>query len=216
MRPSDQLFASLAELQPFDAVLLGDVPREDFSEEQIKMLARNTQQMGSGLVMLGGPNSFGAGGWTGTEVEEAMPVDFQIKNKQIVPIGALAMLMHASEMANGNHWQKKIADAALGALGNQDYCGVIHWEGTDQWLWTAGGGGIVKIGDGDNRNRMRGRIDRMIPGDMPAFDGTLTKILNDFNNLPPEVAVKHAILISDGDPSGPNASVLKRIRGGEN
>lgn len=208
VRQSDQLFTSLAELQPFDTVLLGDVPREDFSEEQIKMLARNTQQMGSGLVMLGGPNSFGAGGWTGTEVEEAMPVDFQIKNKQIVPIGALAMLMHASEMANGNHWQKKIADAALGALGNQDYCGVIHWEGTDQWLWTSGGSGIVKIGDGDNRNRMKGRIDRMIPGDMPAFDSTLTRILNDFNSLPSEVAVKHAILISDGDPSGPNASVL--------
>ncbi|HEY2827232.1 MAG TPA: VWA domain-containing protein [Pirellulales bacterium] len=208
VRPSDQLFGSLAELQPFDTVLLGDVPREDFSEEQIKMLARNTQQMGSGLVMLGGPNSFGAGGWTGTDVEEAMPVDFQIKNKQVVPIGALAMLMHASEMANGNHWQKKIADAALGSLGNQEYCGVIHWEGTDQWLWTSGGSGILKIGDGDNRNRMLGRIDRMVPGDMPAFDSTLTRILNDFNNLPPEVAVKHTILISDGDPSGPSASVL--------
>ena len=115
VRPSDQLFNSLAELQPFDTVFLADVPREDFSDAQIKMLVRNTQQMGSGLVMLGGPNSFGAGGWTGTELEEAMPVDFQIKNKQVAPIGALAMLMHASEMADGNHWQKKIADAALGA-----------------------------------------------------------------------------------------------------
>ena len=110
-----------------------------------------------------------------------MPVDFQIKNKQVAPIGALAMLMHASEMANGNHWQKKIADAALGTLGGQDYCGVIHWEGTDQWLWTTSGNGIAKIGDEDNRGKMKGRIDRMTPGDMPAFDSTLTKILNDFN-----------------------------------
>ena len=82
------------------------------------MLVRNTQQMGSGLVMLGGPNSFGAGGWTGTELEEAMPVDFQIKNKQVAPIGALAMLMHASEMADGNHWQKKIADAGAWSARN--------------------------------------------------------------------------------------------------
>ncbi len=197
------MFASLAELQPFDTVILANVPREDFSEAQIKMLVRNTQQMGSGLVMLGGPNSFGAGGWTGTDVEEAMPVDFQIKNKQVVPIGALAMLMHASEMADGNHWQKKIADAALATLGGQDYCGVIHWEGTDQWLWTAGGNGIAKIGDETNRGRMKARIDRMVPGDMPGFDSSLKQILNDFNNLPPEVAVKHAILISDGDPSPP-------------
>jgi hypothetical protein len=138
-----------------------------------------------------------------------MPVDFQIKNKQVAPIGALAMLMHASEMANGNHWQKKIADAALNTLGSQDYCGVIHWEGTDQWLWTSGGNGIAKIGDEQNRKRMQGRIDRMVPGDMIAFDSTLALILNDFNNLPPEVAVKHTILISDGDPSGPASSVLQ-------
>ncbi len=200
VKSSDELFTSLAELQPFDTVILANVPREDFSEAQIKMLVRNTQQMGSGLVMLGGPNSFGAGGWTGTDLEEAMPVDFQIKNKQVVPIGALAMLMHASEMADGNHWQKKIADAALATLGAQDYCGVIHWEGTDQWLWTSGGNGVAKIGDEANRNRMKARIDRMVPGDMPGFDSSLRQILNDMNNLPGEVAVKHVILISDGDP----------------
>jgi uncharacterized membrane protein len=209
VRPSNELFTSLAELQPFDTVILANVPREDFSDAQIKMLVRNTQQMGSGLVMLGGPNSFGAGGWTGTELEEAMPVDFQIKNKQVVPIGALGMLMHASEMADGNHWQKKIAEAALGALGLQDYCGVIHWDGTDQWLWTGGGGnGIVKLGDDTNRTRMKARIDRMMPGDMPGFDSTLTKMLNDFNSLPGEVAVKHAIVISDGDPGKPSQTVL--------
>ena len=212
IRPSDQLFNSLAELQPFDTVLLGDVPREDFSEAQIKMLVRNTQQMGSGMVMLGGPNSFGAGGWTGTDLEEAMPVDFQIKNKQVAPIGALAMLMHGSEMADGNHWQKKIADAALGALGTQDYCGVIHWDGNDQWLWTAGGNGIAKITSDDNRNKMKGRIDRMVPGDMPGFDGTMTTMLNNFNNLPPEVAIKHAIVLSDGDPVGPNNTVLNGFK----
>ena len=33
-----------------------------------------------GLVVLGGPNSFGAGGWTNTELEKALPVDFQIDN----------------------------------------------------------------------------------------------------------------------------------------
>ena len=99
------------------------------------MLVRNTQNMGSGLVMLGGPNSFGAGGWTNTPLEEAMPVDFQIKNAKVVPVGALAMLMHASEMAEGNHWQKVIAREALKTLGDQDYCGVMHWEGDDEWLW---------------------------------------------------------------------------------
>jgi hypothetical protein len=57
--------------------------------------------------------------------------------------------------------------------------------------------------------KMKARIDRMTPGDMPAFDGSLALALNDFNTLPSEVAVKHMILISDGDPGGPTASILQ-------
>ncbi|MCA9228103.1 MAG: VWA domain-containing protein, partial [Planctomycetales bacterium] len=80
VRPSSQPFGDLADLQQFDAVLLADVPRvsgdgaealTNFSNEQIETLVRNTQQLGCGLVVLGGPNSFGAGGWTNTPLEEA-------------------------------------------------------------------------------------------------------------------------------------------------
>ncbi len=107
MRPTDEPIVSLAELQPFDTVILANVPREAFTDEQISMLVRNTHTMGSGLIMLGGENSFGAGGWTNTELEKAMPVDFQIKNAKVSPVGALVMVMHASEMAEGNFWQAR-------------------------------------------------------------------------------------------------------------
>ena len=50
------------------------------------MLVRNTEELGCGLIMMGGPNSFGAGGWTNTELEKAMPVDFQIKSAKVVPV----------------------------------------------------------------------------------------------------------------------------------
>ena len=90
VRDTSSLFSSLAELQPYDTVVLANVPRAtgeqiSFTDEQIDMLVRNTQQLGAGLVMLGGPNSFGAGGWTGTELEKAMPVDFQVRNVEVVP-----------------------------------------------------------------------------------------------------------------------------------
>ncbi len=117
------------------------------------MLVRNTQQMGCGLIMLGGPNSFGAGGWTNTELEKAMPVDFQIKNCQGRAVGALAMVMHASEMAQGNFWQKKIAEEAINALGPQDYCGVIHWNRQRQ-MAVGQPAGVAQVGG--NQRRMTG------------------------------------------------------------
>jgi uncharacterized membrane protein/Mg-chelatase subunit ChlD len=200
---SDQLFNGLAELQQFDTVVLANVPREDFTDQQIVMLSQNTQSMGCGLVMLGGPNSFGAGGWNNTAIEEAMPVDFQIKSAKVVPKGALALLMHASEMADGNHWQKVIAKEAIKALGNEDYCGLL--PGTDQWLW----GGMIKVGG--QRQRMLALIDRMTPMDMPDFDSGLKRAHRGMSALT-DAAVKHMIVISDGDPTPPSSGVLNSLK----
>ena len=174
---NDQLFGSLAELQAYDAVILAGVPRVSgnrenelvsFSDSQIEMLVRNTEQLGAGLLMIGGPEAFGAGGWTGTELEKAMPVDFKIKNAKVQAVGALALIMHASEMADGNHWQKVICKSAIEQLGPSDLAGVLHWNFSgDAWLW-GGNKGLLEVGP--NRRAMLARISKMTPGDMPQFD----------------------------------------------
>jgi len=203
---SNQLFSSLAELQQFDTVLLANVPRESFTEDQIQMLVSNTQQMGAGVVMLGGPNSFGAGGWANSELEKAMPVDFQIKSAKVVPRGALVLLMHASEIAEGNYWQKVIAHKAIEVLGPQDYCGLIHWSGAEQWLW---GRGLLPVGE--NRRQMMARVDRMTPGDMPDFDPGMRMAQRGFAAVP-DAGIRHMIIISDGDPSPPSAGVISALK----
>jgi uncharacterized membrane protein/Mg-chelatase subunit ChlD len=206
VRPTDQPIGSLAELQPFDTVILANVPREAFTDAQISMLVSNTRNMGAGLIMLGGENSFGAGGWSNTELEQAMPVDFQIKNAQVAPVGALAMVMHACEMPEGNFWQAAIAKAAIRALGNQDYCGLIQWNGTDRWLWKPG---MAKVGE--SRKAMLAAVDRMTPGDMPNFDPGLQMAIQGFKSVP-FAAVKHMIVISDGDPGQPTQAVLNALK----
>lgn len=213
---SDHLFSSLAELQSYDCVILADVPRSSgddadsvrsFSDAQIAMLVRNTEQMGSGLVMIGGANSFGVGGWSNTEVEKAMPVDFQIKNAKIRAVGALALMMHASEIAEGNFWQKEVAKQAINTLGPMDYCGLLHWDGDDEWLWGAPFG-IIQVGE--RRNMMLARLGRMTPGDMPEFGPSMRKALNSFSRV--NASVKMMIVISDGDPSEPGATLLAQYK----
>lgn len=218
--PSNRLFTSLAELQAYDAVILAGVPRtsggslEDestspdsvssFTDEQIEMLVRNTEQLGSGLLMIGGPEAFGAGGWAGTRLEEAMPVDFQIRNTKVQAVGALAMIMHASEMAQGNYWQKVIARSAIEAMGPADYCGVLHWDFSgDAWLW-GGSQGMIEVGP--NRRAMLAALSRMTPGDMPQFDPAMRMALAGLNRTP--ASLKHCIIISDGDPSDPSPRTI--------
>lgn len=172
------------------------------------MLVRNTRELGCGLVMLGGADTFGAGGWANTKLEEAMPVDFQIKSAQVVPVGALALMMHGGEMPQGNYWQKRISMEAVKLLGGRDYCGLVQWNGTDQWIWGQSQGGMIPVGP--SRAMMLARIDRLQIGDMPAFDGSMRLAAQAFAKLP-DAAVKHMIMISDGDPSAPSSSTLNAL-----
>src|SRR5262245_27586920 len=220
LQPSNRLFTSLPELQRYDTVVLADVPRasgEDaanvssFSDDQIKMLVRNTEELGCGLIMIGGPNSFGAGGWSNTELEKAMPVDFQIKSAKVVPVGALVLNMHASEIPAANYWQKVIAQEALKALGPRDYCGLVYFGGSDQWLWNMAQGGMLRVGP--NRGMMLKKIDTMAIGDMPNFDPSMKKAVVGLNGCT-DASTKHMILASDGDPGAPTTSTINAIKQG--
>jgi len=193
----------LAQLQPYDAVILANVPKEAFTESQHQLLAANCHDMGAGLLMLGGRDSFGAGGWMNTPVEKALPVDMQIKALKVQGIGAMVLIMHASEIAEGNSWQKVVAKAAINALSSYDYTGMIHWEGQGAWLFT-----LRPIGTG--RNSMLKAIDRMTPGDMPDFDPALIMAMKGLNSVR-DAMTKHIVVISDGDPTPPTSSVISQL-----
>lgn len=224
VQPSNRLFNSLAELQTYDTVVLADLPRvslgtdatfqdastvSSFSDEQIEMLVRNTEELGCGLIMVGGPNSFGAGGWTDTALEKAMPVDFQIKSAKVAPVGALVLNMHAGEIPKGNYWQRVIVQEAIKALGPRDYCGLISWNGTDQWLWGQAKGGMLRVGP--NRQTMLARVDRMNIGDMPDFDPGIKKSIVGLKQCK-DAANKHMIIISDGDPTPASNATLNALK----
>jgi uncharacterized membrane protein/Mg-chelatase subunit ChlD len=217
VQPSDELFGSLPELQAYDAVILAGVPRVSgdstdelsaFTDAQIEMLVSNTENMGAGLLMIGGPEAFGAGGWIGTRLEEAMPVDFKIRNTKIRAVGALALIMHACEMPEGNYWEKVVARAAIEQLGPADYGGVLHWTMRgDAWLW-GGKNGLLPVGP--NRKAMMAAIGRMTPGDMPQFDPAMRMAVAGLTRTP--ASVKHCIIISDGDPQPPSAGTMNSFK----
>ena len=220
---SDELYTSAAELLEYDAVILGNLPRASgdeaadsaisgFSDAQVKMLVDNCEQMGCGIVMLGGDRAFGAGGWSNTLLEKAMPVDFQIRNKKVSAVGALAMVMHASEMPRGNFWQVKIGEAALETLGPMDYCGVVDWNHMGggagvRWIWKMPSGVDRVFG---NKKKMMQLIRRMQPGDMPDFQPAMRLMFNGL--MKTKASMRHAIMISDGDPTPPTAALLKQYK----
>ena len=199
----DQLPTDLAELQLYDAVILANVPKDSFTEPQMQMLEMNTHELGAGLIMLGGPNSFGAGRWNKTPIERALPVDMDIKDQRVLGKSALVMVMHASEIPEGNYWQKVVAKSAIETLSPYDEAALIHWQGQESWLFT-----LQPIGQ--RKSLMLRQIDQMTPGDMPDVDPSMQMGGNALRKS--DAMTKHFIVISDGDPTPPTAPLMKLLK----
>ncbi len=186
----DQLTVFLSD---YDCVILVNVPADKVSEEQQEVLRANTQDQGCGLVMIGGKDSYGAGGWQNTVLEKALPVDAEIKDLKVQGKGGLVLIMHASEIADGNMWQKKIAKLAIERLGPADMVGVIDFDFAAKWHIPFQEVAGKKAG-------LLAKVDTLVPGDMPDFDPALDLAFKALTDPKHELTTKHIILISDGDP----------------
>jgi hypothetical protein len=179
-------------LSNFDCVVLANVPADRISEDHQEVIRSNTHDQGCGLVMIGGPDSFGAGGWQNTPVEKALPVDSDIKSLKVQGKGGLVLIMHASEMAQGNMWQKKIAKLAVERLGPNDEVGVLVWGFA--WAWH-----IPMQEVGPNRADILKKIESLSPGDIPDVDPALEMAHKALIDPAKAFGAKHIIFISDGD-----------------
>ena len=70
-------------------------------------------------------------------------------------MGALALVMHACELPNGNFWEIKTAEEAIKVLGPMDYCGVVEWNNM--------GGNPQKRAEGDLASEVRSKLETNIP-----------------------------------------------------
>lgn len=216
-RRPDQFPADIVTLQNYDAIILANVPRGmgGLSDAQSTMLAGYVHDMGGGLVMIGGPDAFGAGGWQGSKLEEVLPVNMDIPAQRQIPKGALVMIMHASEFANGNYWGEQCAIKAAEALSDQDEVGVISFGMGGIGIGIGGGGGsqwdfpLQVRGD---PSRVTSAIKKMQMGDMPSFDDSLNVALNGLAGRPgllkSDAKQRHIIIISDGDPAAPAQNLI--------
>jgi uncharacterized membrane protein len=196
-------------LSGFDCVILANIPANSIDKEQQEIIKSNTHDQGSGLIMVGGPVSFGAGGWQGTPVEEALPVDTNIRSFKIQGKVGLVMLMHASEMAQGNFWQKEIAKTAIKELSDTDEVGILEWSGlTGGHQWFLDLQPVDKLG----KEALIAKVDNLTPGDMPDFGGGLRMAYKALSDPKKDFVGKHVIVISDGDPQQTDGTVLADMK----
>jgi uncharacterized membrane protein len=201
VRDPDRAPQSLIEWSAFDAVVLIDTPAYAFSQAQQEEMRAYVHDVGGGLIMLGGPESFGAGGWIGSPVADALPVKLEVPEKRKMPRGALALIMHSCEMPQGNYWGKQICLQAVDQLSRLDVAGVAEYS------WGKGEYWVHPLSELGNKSAIKRAINSLTFGDAPSFQGFLSLVLPDLQKV--SAGAKHVVIVSDGDPAPPSQALLQ-------
>jgi uncharacterized membrane protein len=191
-------------LSDYDCVVLANVPADELQPEHQEALRTNTHEQGCGLVMVGGPDAYGAGGYQDTAVEAALPVDCDVKALEVAGKGGLVLIFHASEISEGVRWQKEVAKLAVKKLAASDMVGVLYWDWGHKWH--------IPFGPiGTDRDDLLRRIEKMTPNDMPDCNPSFNMAYDALTDPKNALATRHIIFISDGDHWTIDKDILARL-----
>ena len=194
-------------LAGYDSIIIPNIPAFAFSPTAHEALRRYVHDVGGGMMMIGGPEGFGAGGWIDTPLEKALPVQLDPPDVQRMPKGALVCIMHSSEIPQGNYWGEQCAIAAINALSRLDMAGVIDLGQPPDYKgckWE------FPLQDLTNKANAIAAIKKMQMGDMPDFTPAMEMAYDKLMNV--NVSQRHVIIISDGDPQPPSRALLNKYK----
>ncbi len=183
-----------------------------FSLGQLQLLERYVQE-GGGLMLTGGPKSFGLGGWSRTPVDATLPVASDLRTRVDVPLVAMVMVVDRSlsmQGAGGVSGGTKLGLATEGVsnvieLANErDQLGLVTFSDTPKW--------VFKPTRATENNKLQ--MVRAVTG-IESDGGTILEpayreAIQALQNT--KAAIKHIILLTDGQladdqtPFGANAN----------
>ena len=117
--------------QNYDSIILNDINAANVPESIRNAMVTASKDSGIGLAMIGGEDSFLPGGWYGTNVIDALPVDLNIRQKKSMAGASVLIIADCSgSMSMIEDGQPKVrlasraAEETIKMLGPMDRVGV--------------------------------------------------------------------------------------------
>jgi uncharacterized membrane protein len=198
-------FPGLSDLTQYDSVVLVDVAANMLTQNNMNVLQSYVKDLGKGMVMVGGEESYGLGGWFRTPVEDMLPVELQLPSKLQTPSVAMVLVIDRSgSMADSYNGPgagaagiakielaKDAAYLAATQLSNTDQVGVVVFDTQAQWQ--------VPLGPMGNPSNLVSPIGRIAPGGGTNIYSGLVPAVDALKNA--TAKNKHIILLTDGQDS---------------
>ncbi len=206
----DRLAEGAAFLAGYDSIILVNMSRSEIDNSTDRLLHAYVHDLGGGLLMVGGDSSFGAGGWIDSETSKALPVKLNPPATRELPRGALALVMHSCEMPQANYWSEQVVVSAIEALSRLDYVGIVVFGYGSKGGGVNGASWYFPMQIAGDKSAAISAARSMTVGDMPDFHASMTVALEGLTKV--KAGQRHAIVISDGDPTPPSQALLDQYK----
>ena len=196
--PSD-VPTTLDALTQYSSVVLADVPAVSLGNTRMQILQSFVRDLGHGLVVSGGQNSYGVGGYTDTPLEQTLPLRMDIPQHKETPTIAVVLIVESLEEQVQINISKEAAKGVIGLLTARDQVGISAGYGTLS----------IKMQKVTDKKGIDKQIDAMNPVDPPSYNPDFANAEQEL--LHTDAKIKHIILLGDGDAYDSYASQVTKL-----
>jgi hypothetical protein len=187
-----QVPISVAGVARWQSVALVDVSAASLGYQRMEAIAEATRDLGVGLAAFGGPGTYGPGGWSGTPLEQALPINMKIPSPKAKPPVAVMLVLETVESTTGDMVVRAACNQLVANLSPQDLVGVTN----------GATGVVVPLQPVGNGRKLEQEI-AAIPdfGDPPSYVPYLQDAAAALAGHPQ--ATKYIVMMGDGDADFP-------------
>lgn len=193
--PVAQRPLTLSEVSAYDLLILDNLPAYILSQAKMEVIERYVRDLGGGLIVLGGPKSYGAGGYYRTPLERVLPVEMKPPVRLEFPqVTLLFVLDKSGSMGEGPEGATKLdlakaaAIASAELLNPSDQVGLLAFDA--EWEW------VVPFTPVDEIQWISGSIASLQADGGTDLYKAMVEAQRSFSGK--ETAVKHILVLSDG------------------
>jgi uncharacterized membrane protein len=193
----EALPTTMAGLTKYDSVILSNVSALRMSRPQMELVRGYVRDQGGGLVMLGGDESFGVGGYYHTPIEEALPVTMEARQKVEIPSLAVVLVLDRSGSMETSvdgrlsklDLAKEAAQLVVELLDERNEVGVISFD--TAWSW------VVPMGPAKDKDRIIREIASIKAGGGTDLFPPLKEAYQTIFDR--KALLRHVLVLSDGE-----------------
>jgi len=207
---ADNLPARLSDLEPYDGMVLVDVPAASLSLDQMAGVREFVRSEGRGLVAIGGRSAFTLGAYKDTPLEEALPVTMdppprpQRSDIAMLLIVDRSASMTAAAGVSKFDMAKEAAILATDSLQEGDRIGILAFDTAT--LWTVP---FTQIDAASGVAQIQEQIAALPPGGGTDIELALSDGLPELARQPS--SVRHAVLLTDGRSFSSSVAGYQRL-----